>query len=337
MKVLVTGVAGFIGSQTARTLLARGDDVIGLDNLNDYYDVNLKLARLARLQGQNNFHFIKADLADRHEIERVFEEHRPERVINLAAQAGVRYAFENPHSYANSNLVGFLHILEGCRHHGVEHLVYASSSSVYGANTRMPFSIHDNVDHPLNLYAASKKANELMAHSYSHLYELPVTGLRFFTVYGPWGRPDMAVYIFTRAIFENRPIAIFNNGNMRRDFTYIDDIAEGVLRTLDRPAAPDPAWDPEQPEAATSSAPYRIYNIGNSQPVNLLDFVSLLEKIIGKPAIRDLRPMQPGDVIETCADISALQRDVGFSPSTPVVEGLNRFVAWYRFYHGEQA
>jgi len=252
MKVLVTGVAGFIGSQTARTLLARGDDVIGLDNLNDYYDVNLKLARLARLQGQNNFHFIKADLADRHEIERVFEEHRPERVINLAAQAGVRYAFENPHSYVNSNLVGFLHILEGCRHHGVEHLVYASSSSVYGANTRMPFSIHDNVDHPLNLYAASKKANELMAHSYSHLYELPVTGLRFFTVYGPWGRPDMSLFLFTKKIIAGEPIDVFNFGQHARDFTFIDDIVEGVVRTLDKVATPNPDWNGAEPDPGTA-------------------------------------------------------------------------------------
>ena len=333
MKVLVTGVAGFIGAQTARTLLARGDDVIGLDNLNDYYDVNLKLARLARLQGQNNFHFVKADLADRHEIERVFEEHRPERVINLAAQAGVRYAFENPHSYVDSNLVGFLHILEGCRHHGVQHLVYASSSSVYGANTRMPFSIHDNVDHPLNLYAASKKANELMAHSYSHLYKLPVTGLRFFTVYGPWGRPDMSLFLFTKKIIAGEPIDVFNFGQHARDFTFIDDIVEGVVRTLDKVATPNPDWNGAEPDPGTSAAPYRLYNIGNNQPVELMYFIECIEKAVGKKALKNMLPLQPGDVPRTFADVDALVADIGFQPKTPIEEGVQRFVDWYRDFY----
>jgi UDP-glucuronate 4-epimerase len=337
MKVLVTGVAGFIGAQTARTLLARGDDVIGLDNLNDYYDVNLKLARLARLQGQNNFHFVKADLADRHEIERVFEEHRPERVINLAAQAGVRYAFENPHSYVDSNLVGFLHILEGCRHHGVQHLVYASSSSVYGANTRMPFSIHDNVDHPLNLYAASKKANELMAHSYSHLYKLPVTGLRFFTVYGPWGRPDMSLFLFTKKIIASEPIDVFNFGQHARDFTFIDDIVEGVVRTLDKVATPNPDWNGAEPDPGTSAAPYRLYNIGNNQPVELMYFIECIEKAVGKKALKNMLPLQPGDVPRTFADLDALVADIGFQPRTPIEEGIQRFVDWYRDFYRDAA
>ena len=337
MRVLVTGSAGFIGAALTERLLARGDQVHGIDNHNDYYDPALKEARLARFAAHPNYTHQRADLADAEAMNQAFQTFQPQRVVNLAAQAGVRYSLKNPHAYAQSNLVGFINILEACRHHKVEHLVYASSSSVYGANRKLPFAVEDAVDHPVSLYAASKKANELMAHTYAHVHGLPVTGLRFFTVYGPWGRPDMAVYIFTRAIFENRPIKIFNHGNMRRDFTYVDDIAEGVLRTLDRPAAPNPAWDPERPEAATSSAPYRIYNIGNNQPVNLLDFVSSLETIIGKPAIRDLRPMQAGDVLETCADISALQRDVGFAPSTPLAEGLGKFVAWYRGYHGEQS
>jgi UDP-glucuronate 4-epimerase len=333
MKVLVTGVAGFIGSQTARALLARGDQVIGLDNINDYYDVNLKHARLAKLQGNNSFQFVKADLSDRSAIEGVFAEHKPERVINLAAQAGVRYAFQNPHAYVESNLVGFLHILEGCRHHGVEHLVYASSSSVYGANTSMPFSIHDNVDHPLNLYAASKKANELMAHSYAHLYRLPVTGLRFFTVYGPWGRPDMSLFLFTRNIIEGKPIDVFNFGQHARDFTFIDDIVEGVVRTLDKVATPNPEWDGANPDPGTSAAPYRLYNIGNNQPVELLYFIECIERAVGKKAIKNMLPLQPGDVPKTFADVDALVADIGFQPKTPIEEGVRRFVEWYKDYY----
>jgi UDP-glucuronate 4-epimerase len=335
--VLVTGAAGFIGMQVSERLLARGEHVVGVDALTAYYDPALKRARLDYLKQHAGFRFYEADLADAKATGDIFKATKPDRIVHLAAQPGVRASIDDPIACVRANCDAFVSVLENARRNDVKHLVFASSSSVYGANRTLPYSTHQPVDHPISLYAASKKANELMAHSYAHVHGLPVTGLRFFTVYGPWGRPDMAVYIFTRAIFENRPIKIFNNGNMRRDFTYIDDVAEGVLRTLDRPAAPDPAWNPEQPEAATSSAPYRIYNIGNSQPVSLLDFVSLLEKITGKPAIRDLCPMQPGDVIETSADISALQRDVGFSPSTPLEEGLNRFVAWYRFYHGGQA
>jgi UDP-glucuronate 4-epimerase len=335
--VLVTGAAGFIGMQVSERLLARGEQVVGIDALTPYYDPALKRARLEYLKQHPGFSFHEADLADAKATSDIFETTKPDRIVHLAAQPGVRASIDDPIACIRANCDAFVSVLENAHRNDVKHLVFASSSSVYGANRTLPYSTHQPVDHPMSLYAASKRASELMAHSYAHVHGLPVTGLRFFTVYGPWGRPDMAAYIFTRAIFENRPIEIFNNGNMRRDFTYIDDIAEGVLRTLDRPAAPDPAWDPEQPEAATSSAPYRIYNIGNSQPVNLLDFVSLLEKIVGKPALRNLRPMQPGDVIETCADISALQRDVGFSPSTPLVEGLSRFVAWYRGYHGEQA
>ena len=333
MKVLVTGVAGFIGSQTARALLARGDHVIGIDNLNDYYDVNLKLARLDRLKGRNNFHFIKADLGERGEIEAAFAEHRPERVINLAAQAGVRYALQNPRSYVDSNLVGFLNILEGCRHHGVEHLVYASSSSVYGANTQMPYSVHDNVDHPLSLYAASKKANELMAHSYSHLFHLPVTGLRFFTVYGPWGRPDMSLFLFTRKILAGEPIDVFNFGHHARDFTFIDDIVEGVIRTLDKVAAPNPDWNGMQPDPGTSTAPYRLYNIGNNNPVELMYFIECIEKALGKTARKNMLPMQPGDVPKTFADVDALVADIGFQPKTPIEVGVQRFVDWYRDFY----
>jgi UDP-glucuronate 4-epimerase len=333
MKVLVTGVAGFIGSQTARALLARGDEVIGLDNLNDYYDVNLKIARLDLLKGRNNFHFIKADLAERGEIERMFAEHRPERVINLAAQAGVRYALQNPRSYVDSNLVGFLNILEGCRHHGVEHLVYASSSSVYGANTRMPYSVHDNVDHPLSLYAASKKANELMVHSYSHLFLLPVTGLRFFTVYGPWGRPDMSLFLFTRKILAGEPIDVFNFGHHARDFTYIDDIVEGVVRTLDKVATPNPDWNGMQPDPGTSTAPYRLYNIGNNNPVELMYFIECIEKALGKTARKNMLPMQPGDVPKTFADVDALAADIGFQPKTPIEVGVRRFVDWYKDFY----
>jgi UDP-glucuronate 4-epimerase len=333
MKVLVTGVAGFIGSQTARALLARGDHVIGIDNLNDYYDVNLKLARLDLLKGRNNFHFIKADLGERGEIEAAFAEYRPERVINLAAQAGVRYALQNPRSYVDSNLVGFLNILEGCRHHGVEHLVYASSSSVYGANTQMPYSVHDNVDHPLSLYAASKKANELMAHSYSHLFHLPVTGLRFFTVYGPWGRPDMSLFLFTRKILAGEPIDVFNFGHHARDFTFIDDIVEGVIRTLDKVAAPNPDWNGMQPDPGTSTAPYRLYNIGNNNPVELMYFIECIEKALGKTARKNMLPMQQGDVPKTFADVDALVADIGFQPKTPIEVGVQRFVDWYRDFY----
>jgi UDP-glucuronate 4-epimerase len=334
MKVLVTGAAGFIGAQTTEALLARGDEVMGIDNLNDYYDVNLKLARLKRIEGRNNFHFVKADLADRVAVDGVFTDFRPERVINLAAQAGVRYALQNPHAYVDANLTGFLNILEGCRHHGVEHLVFASSSSVYGANTKMPFSVHDNVDHPVSLYAASKKANELMAHSYSHLFRLPVTGLRFFTVYGPWGRPDMSLFMFTRNILAGQPIDVFNFGHHARDFTYIDDIVEGVVRTLDRVAAPNPKWSGATPDPATSSAPYRLYNIGNNQPVELLYFIECIENAVGRKAIKNLLPMQPGDVEKTYADVDALVADIGFQPKTPIEEGVRRFVTWYMEFYG---
>lgn len=330
MKILVTGAAGFIGSALSERLLARGDEVIGLDNLNDYYDVSLKEARLARLQGQPNFTFIKAGLEDREAVNDLFRTHQPQRVVNLAAQAGVRYSLENPLAYIDANIVGFTNILEGCRHHGVEHLVYASSSSVYGANTRMPFSVHDNVDHPVSLYAASKKANELMAHTYSHLFNLPTTGLRFFTVYGPWGRPDMALFMFTKAILAGKPIDVFNYGKHRRDFTYIDDIVEGVIRTLDNVAQPNPAWSGDQPDPGTSRAPYRIYNIGSNRPVELLRYIEVLEECLGKKAEKNLLPLQPGDVPDTYADVDALVEDVGYRPSTPVEEGVRRFVDWYR-------
>lgn len=320
--------------QVSERLLARGEQVIGIDALTPYYDPALKRARLNYLRQHAGFSFHQTDLADIAATENVFDTVKPDRIVHLAAQPGVRASIDEPFACIRANCDGFVTVLENARRHGVKHLVYASSSSVYGANRNLPYSTQQAVDHPVSLYAASKKANELMAHTYAHIHRLPVTGLRFFTVYGPWGRPDMAAYLFTRAIFENTPIKIFNNGDMRRDFTYVDDIAEGVVRTLDRPAAPDPTWNAEQPDAATSSAPYRVYNIGNSRPINLLEFVATLEKIIGKPAIRDLRPMQAGDVLETCADISALQRDVGFAPSTPLAEGLSRFVTWYRGYHG---
>lgn len=333
MNILLTGVAGFIGYHVAERLLARGDQVVGLDNLNAYYDVRLKEARLARLTGRPGFSFHRLDLADRAGMERLFAEVRPQRVIHLAAQAGVRYSLTHPHAYVESNLVGFLHVLEGCRRQGVEHLVYASSSSVYGANTRMPFSVHDNVDHPLSLYAASKKANELMAHTYSHLYGLPTTGLRFFTVYGPWGRPDMALFLFTRAILEGRPIEVFNQGRMRRDFTYIDDIVEGVVRVTDRVPAGNPDWSGDAPDPGTSRAPYRIYNIGNHHPVELLDLIAVLETALGRRAEKRLLPMQPGDVPATYADVDDLRRDAGFQPSTPIEEGVRRFVAWYREFY----
>lgn len=333
MKILVTGSAGFIGSAVCLRLLERGDGVIGVDNLNDYYDVNLKLARLERNKAYQHYVEVRADISDTATMTQVFAKHRPRRVINLAAQAGVRYSLENPHAYVNTNLVGFLNILEGCRHNQVEHLVYASSSSVYGANTRMPFSVHDNVDHPVSLYAASKKANELMAHTYSHLYRVPVTGLRFFTVYGPWGRPDMSLFMFTRNILNDQPIDVFNHGNHRRDFTYIDDIVEGVVRTLDKPAAVNPDWSGQDPDPATSTAPYRLYNIGNQEPVALLRYIEVLEASIGKRARRNMLPLQPGDVPDTYADVENLIADVGYQPSTPVEEGIKRFVDWYRDYY----
>ncbi len=334
MKILVTGAAGFIGFHTSRRLLARGDTVVGLDNVNDYYAVQLKLDRLKQLQSEPSFSFHKLDLADRDGIARLFEKERFDKVVNLAAQAGVRYSLENPGVYVSSNLTGFVHILEGCRHAGVKHLVYASSSSVYGANTQMPFSVHQNVDHPVSLYAATKKANELMAHTYSHLFRLPTTGLRFFTVYGPWGRPDMALFLFTRAILAGRPIDVFNHGKMRRDFTYVDDIVEGVLRVLDRIAESDPQWTGARPDPGSSSAPYRIYNIGNNQPVELLDMIGLVEECLGKTATKNFMPIQLGDVPETFADVDDLVRDTGFKPGTPLRDGIAKFIAWYRAYYG---
>jgi len=333
MKVLITGSAGFIGSNLAMRLLERGDEVIGIDNLNDYYDVNLKKARLARVAKYPGFTDVRVNLEDRAAIAEVFAKHTPNRVVNLAAQAGVRYSLENPHSYVDTNLVGFVNILEGCRHNGVEHLVYASSSSVYGANTKMPFSVHQNVDHPVSLYAASKKANELMAHTYSHLFRLPTTGLRFFTVYGPWGRPDMALFMFTKNILAGKPIDVFNYGKHRRDFTYIDDIVEGVVRTLDRIPAPNPAWSSDAPDSATSNAPYKLYNIGNNQPVELMHYIKVLEDCLGKKAEMNLLPLQLGDVPDTYADVEALVRDVGYQPATPIEVGVARFVAWYREYY----
>ncbi|WP_373499699.1 NAD-dependent epimerase [Desulfococcus sp.] len=331
--VLVTGAAGFIGFHLARRLLDQGCRVVGLDNLNDYYDVSYKTARLARLAKYPGFTFVKEDLADRDAMSRIFAETAFDAVVNLAAQAGVRYSLINPQAYVSSNLAGFVNILEGCRHHRVGHLVFASSSSVYGANTRMPFSVHDNVDHPVSLYAASKKANELMAHTYSHLYGLPCTGLRFFTVYGPWGRPDMALFLFTRAILEDRPIQVFNHGKMRRDFTYIDDIVEGVVRVMGTLPRPNPAWDGDQPDPGTSYAPYRIYNIGNNSPVELGDFIAAVEKALGKKAKKEYLDLQPGDVPATVADVDDLMREVGFKPDTPIETGIERFVSWYREYH----
>lgn len=329
MHILVTGAAGFIGFHVAQKLLERGDSVVGLDNLNDYYDVSLKEARLAQLQGQPNFTFIKADLQDRDTIEVLFKANSFDTVINLAAQAGVRYSLENPQAYINSNIVGFTNILECCRHHNIGHLVYASSSSVYGMNSAMPFSVHDNVDHPMSLYAASKKANELMAHTYSHLFNIPTTGLRFFTVYGPWGRPDMALFLFTKAILAGEPIKVFNNGQMQRDFTYIDDIVESVIRVMDKPATPNPNWDSATPDPGSSSAPYRIFNIGNNNPVLLTDFIGAIEKALGKTAEKELLPMQPGDVAATYADIDALIDAVDYQPQTPIQEGIDNFIAWY--------
>ncbi len=333
MKVLITGSAGFIGSALSLRLLERGDEVIGLDCLNDYYDVNLKKARLARTQSHPNYTDLRINLEDRQAVADAFAKHKPSRVVNLAAQAGVRYSIENPQSYVDTNLVGFGNILEGCRHNEVKHLVYASSSSVYGANTNMPFSVHDNVDHPLSLYAASKKANELMAHTYSHLYQLPVTGLRFFTVYGPWGRPDMALFLFTRSILAGEPINVFNYGNHRRDFTYIDDIVEGVIRTLDRVAAPNPEWSGDKPDSASSLAPYRLYNIGNNNPVELREYISVLEECLGIKAKQNLLPLQPGDVPDTYADVEALVQDTGYMPETTIQEGIANFVEWYREYY----
>ena len=333
MKILITGAAGFIGMTAGLRLLARGDEVVGLDNLNDYYEVSLKENRLARLTGHPNFRFVKLDVADRPGMERLFATEKFDKVIHLAAQAGVRYSLQNPHAYVDSNLVGFTNILEGCRHNQVAHLVYASSSSVYGGNTKMPFSEADSVDHPVSLYAATKKANELMAHTYSHLFGLPTTGLRFFTVYGPWGRPDMALFLFTKAILEGRPIDVFNFGNMQRDFTYIDDIVEGVIRVLDRTAAVNPAYNAISADPATSNAPYRVFNIGNNNPVQLLDFIGAIEKALAMPAEKRLLPLQDGDVPATYADTSLLNDWVGFVPATPIQEGVDRFIAWYHDYY----
>lgn len=335
MKILVTGASGFIGMHTCMALLKRGDTVLGIDNINDYYDTRLKDDRLALLKASEQFRFIQAGVEDREAINNAFEEFGPEYVIHLAAQAGVRYSLQNPHAYIDSNLQGFTNILEACRHHPVKHLVYASSSSVYGGNTKMPFSESDNVDHPVSLYAATKKANELMAHTYSHLFKIPTTGLRFFTVYGPWGRPDMSPMLFASAILEGRPINIFNHGDMKRDFTYIDDIVEGIIRVNDRPALPDAAFDPANPDPASSHAPYRVFNIGNSQPVPLLEYIAAIEDAIGIKAKRNLMPMQPGDVPATSADTSALEALTGFAPNTPLKEGVNRFVAWYRSYYNQ--
>lgn len=332
-KILVTGAAGFIGFHLSGRLADRSDEVVGLDNLNTYYDVNLKLDRLKQLEGRKNFRFIRLDLSDRDAVAGLFSEEKFDAVVNLAAQAGVRYSLINPYSYVDSNISGFLNILEGCRHNSVKHLVFASSSSVYGANTKMPFSVHQNVDHPVSLYAATKKSNELMAHTYSSLYNLPCTGLRFFTVYGPWGRPDMALFLFTKAILEGRPIEVFNYGKMQRDFTYIDDITEGVIRVIDKVPAPDPDWSGDSPDSATSYAPYKLYNIGNNNPVELMRFIEVLEDCLGKQAEKNLLPIQPGDVPATYADVDDLTADVGFKPSTTIGEGINKFVEWYKQYY----
>ena len=333
MKVLVTGAAGFIGSALTLRLLERGDEVVGIDNHNDYYDPSLKEARLARYLDHPGYAHLRVDLADKKAIDACFSQYRPNRVVNLAAQAGVRYSIENPLAYINSNIVGFAHILEGCRHHNVEHLVYASSSSVYGANTKKPFSVHDNVDHPLSLYAASKKSNELMAHTYSHLYELPTTGLRFFTVYGPWGRPDMALFKFTNAILAGKSIQVFNHGKHKRDFTYIDDIVEGVVRVLDQPAKANSDWSGNKPDAASSLSPWRVYNIGNNNPVELLDYIAALEEALGKKAVREMLPLQPGDVPDTYADVTDLAENLEYRPSTSVEIGIDQFVKWYREFY----
>jgi len=333
MKILLTGAAGFIGFHTSKRLLARGDSVIGVDNLNDYYDVSLKKARLSQLQPQPGFSFQQLDVADKSGMEKLFAAGGFDRVVHLAAQAGVRYSLENPHAYTEANITGFLNILEGCRHRKVEHLVYASSSSVYGANKSIPFSIHDHADHPLSLYGATKKANELMAHTYSNLFNLPTTGLRFFTVYGPWGRPDMALFLFTKNIIAGKPIDVYNRGNMTRDFTFVDDIVEGVVRTVDRVAKPSPEWSGFTPDPATSAAPYRIYNIGGNDPVKLLDYIGAIESAVGKKAQMNLMEMQPGDVPATSANVEDLARDMGFKPATPVREGVKKFVEWYRGYY----
>lgn len=332
MKVLITGAAGFIGSSLSIRLLDRGDEVIGIDNLNDYYDVNLKKARLARTIDKPGYTEVRENLEDRDVIRDVFKQYKPDRVVNLAAQAGVRYSLENPHAYVDTNLVGFTNVLEGCRHNDVEHLVFASSSSVYGANTNLPFSVHDNVDHPVSLYAASKKANELMAHTYSHLFRLPTTGLRFFTVYGPWGRPDMALFMFTKNILEGKPIDVFNYGDHKRDFTYIDDIVEGVIRVLDQVPLANPDWNGDEPDSATSTAPYRLYNIGNNNPVTLLRYIEVLEDCLGKKAIKNMLPLQPGDVPYTYADVQDLIAAVDYKPDTLVEDGIASFVAWYKEY-----
>ena len=333
MKVLITGSAGFIGSALSLRLLERGDEVIGIDSLNDYYDVALKEARLERTAAYKNFTDLRVSIDDRVAMADIFSKHRPDRVVNLAAQAGVRYSIENPLAYVDTNLLGFANILEGCRHNNVEHLVYASSSSVYGSNTNMPFSVHDNVDHPVSLYAASKKANELMAHTYSHLYRIPTTGLRFFTVYGPWGRPDMAYFKFTQNILAGKPIDVFNNGNHQRDFTYIDDIVEGVVRVLDKIPQPNPDWSGDAPDSASSTAPYRLYNIGNNQPVELMHYIEVLEDCLGKNAVKNMLPMQPGDVQATYADVDELVKAIDYKPAMSVEEGMARFVDWYRAYY----
>ena len=332
-RILVTGAAGFIGSHLSRRLIEDGNQVVGLDNLNDYYDVRLKLDRLARLEALPNFSFIKLGLEEREPLHQLFESGKFDTVVNLAAQAGVRYSLTNPYAYIDSNISGFINILEGCRHHGVKHLVYASSSSVYGANTTMPFSVHHNVDHPVSLYAATKKANELMAHTYSSLYGIPTTGLRFFTVYGPWGRPDMALFLFTKAILEGRPIDVFNHGKMKRDFTYVDDIVEGVVRVIGSTPKPDSSWSGAEPDPGTSFAPYKIYNIGNNQPVELMCFIEVLEQCLGRQATKNLMPIQAGDVPATYADVDDLMKDVGFRPATSIEDGIRKFVAWYREYY----
>jgi len=336
MKVLVTGAAGFIGSATAQRLLDRADEVVGLDNLNDYYDVSLKKARLARLQSRPSFRFVRLDLASRNEVAALFAREKFERVVHLGAQAGVRYSLENPDSYVQSNVVGMLNVLEGCRHNAVEHLVYASSSSVYGAGTKLPYSVHEPASHPVSLYAATKRANELMAHSYSSVFALPTTGLRFFTVYGPWGRPDMALFLFARAILDGRPIEVFNHGHHKRDFTYIDDIVEGVVRTLDRIPRPNPQWDSANPDPGSSSAPYRLYNIGSNRPIDLLRYIEVLEECLGRKAQKIMLPMQSGDVADTFADVSELLADVGYRPTTSIEHGVRNFVDWFRDYHRER-
>jgi len=335
MKVLITGTAGFIGNRLAERLLERGEEIIGVDNLNDYYDVTLKEARLAKIKDHPGFTEARISIEDRPAMEALFAKHKPGKVVNLAAQAGVRYSLENPHSYVESNIVGFMNILEGCRYNGVEHLVYASSSSVYGANTNMPFSIHNNVDHPLSMYAATKKANELMAHTYSHLYDLPTTGLRFFTVYGPWGRPDMALFLFTKKILAGDPIDVFNYGKHRRDFTYVDDIVEGVIRTLDHTARPNPDWSGDKPDPGTAGGPYRLYNIGNNSPVELMHYIKVLEDCLGKKAEMNMLPLQPGDVPDTYANVEDLVADVDYKPNTSVEDGIANFVNWYKSYYSQ--